>query len=844
MRIAVDFRILVVGPKEVNRGMGRFTQQQLKAVLQADRDNDYVLLCDPRADLGLILPEIRRAPNVFFKFPPAWSEGSGFLGSAASGLRLSAEFQDWMYRQDFDLYHSTTPFLLWEPIHAHFDACPMVVTQYDLIPLIFPGRYLDGPFREPYLRVLGMLRGASRLLAISRSARRDAAVYLGFPEDRIDVAYPVANPVFRPIARDRARRTLARLLRSVRLPERYLLTVSAYHHSKNLQGLMAAYALLPPRLRLELPLVVCCNFNPGELDILKGIARKMGISDDIVWTGLVPDEALVALYSAATLVVHPSRYEGFGLPVLEAMACGAPVITTTASSMPEVAGDACLLVDPDDLDGIAAAIRTVAPDPELRAQMSARSLRRAGEITTTNLGRDTLACYARAVANAPGTGTGPSVLRVAPRRPRVAIWTPFPPAPSGIADYSLELVQALAPACDFEVFVDDGCSPGAELLHRWPIHHHRAFERRHAQEPFDVILYQMGNTHDHYGTYEAIRRHPGIVTFHDLSFSQVLHDRYRREGNPEGFVTKLAEVEGPAAAAEFRAIELLEPARADPARAGFLARHPMLGEMVGASRAQVVHTEQSRRILLSHHPDADVRVVPMGVRDPYSARPDRQRRAARRRLGYAEGTCVISSFGIIHQVKRLDACIHALREVLRHRPNTELVIVGRVQDAGYDQVLMSLARDLGVQDQVRLVGHASQKEFDERMIACDVVCNLRVPSASHMSGSLVRAIAAGRPVVVTDLPEWDGFPDDFCLRVPEAPDDVGPLSAHLTRLVLDAPQRQRMSAAARRWYLEHARVVDMAEGYLKLISQVAGRPKPGEAVSGSELRPVEALGAR
>jgi glycosyltransferase involved in cell wall biosynthesis len=843
MRIAVDYRILVVGPKEVNRGMGRFTQQQLRAVLQVDSDNDYILLCDPRSDLDLILPEVRHAPNVFLKYPPAWSQGSGFLGSKATGLRLSAEFQDWMYREDFSLYHSTAPFLLWEPIHAHFDACPTVVTQYDLIPMIFPGRYLNGPFREPYLRVLGMLNGATRLLAISESARRDAAVYLGFPADRIDVAYPVANSIFRPVPEKQARQMLKRVLRTVRLPERFILTISAYHHSKNLQGLMAAFALLPPRIRLELPLVVCCNFNPGELEILKGIARRMGIGDDIVWTGLVPDEALAALYAAATVVVHPSRYEGFGLPVLEAMASGAPVITTTASSMPEVAGDACVLVDPDDYDGFAAAIRTVTSDEELMARMRRKSVARAAQITTENLARDTLASYARTFSDA---GRAQTVfahgLRVAPARPRVAVWTPFPPERSGIADYSLELVQELVKTCDVEVFVNDTCDPPAELLHRFKIHHQSAFDRRNEQSPFDVALYQMGNTHDHWPTYQAIQRHPGIVTFHDLSFSQVLYDRFQAADDQDGFLAELAEVEGPAAAAEFARFAELDAGAAGAARGAFLARHPMLGRMVASSPVQIVHTEKSRSLLSARYPEANVTVVPMGVRDPYSARPARRRWAARERLGYAEGTCVISSFGIIHQVKRLDACIHALVEVLRHKPDTELVIVGRVQDRNYDNVLLALARELGVQDHVRMVGHASQKEFDERMIACDVVVNLRVPTASHMSGSLIRSIAAGRPVVATDLPEWAAFPGDFCLRVPPAPDDVVPLGAHLTRLAMDPPLRERMSQAARSWFLENARITDMAAGYSELISAVAGMPRIHRQVR-PEPEPVEALGA-
>src|SRR5436305_12014322 len=114
-------------------------------------------------------------------------------------------------------------------------------------------------------------------------------------------------------------------------------------------------------------------------------AGQLGVADDLVLTGLVSDQELTTLYNAATLVVHPSRYEGFGLPVVEAMRCGAPVVTTTASSMPEAGGDAAVYVDPDDAYGFATAIQELGADPDRRRSMSERSLAQAAKFDKRQL---------------------------------------------------------------------------------------------------------------------------------------------------------------------------------------------------------------------------------------------------------------------------------------------------------------------------------------------------------------------------------------------------------------------------------------------------------------------------
>lgn len=439
MRIGVDYRMLSAGRVTVNRGMGRYTQQQLREVLRLDSENEYVLLAREDGDVGAILPEIRTAPNVSLALMPQRTATVDELNEPANLLRSAEDYQAWVAAQRLDLYHAATPFLITDVVLSRFDVCPYVVTHYDLIPLIFSDRYFPPrggeKHRERYARTLGMIRGADRFIAISEFVRREAVQYLGVPPSRIDVAYPVADPCFRPLAEEQREALIRDLRRRLGFAGEFLLCVSHLHHAKNLPCLLSGYARLAPALRRRFPLVVTCDVRPVDRVTLERWVARHGIEEDVVFTGFVSDQELVGLYNSAALVVHPSRYEGFGLPVLEALRCGAPVVTTTSASLPEVAGAAAVLVDAERPQAFTAVLADLLADPARRREMRARALVRAAAFCDEALGRATLACYRRALDEAAAPR---------PRRPRIALWTPLPPQRSGVADYSAELLREMA----------------------------------------------------------------------------------------------------------------------------------------------------------------------------------------------------------------------------------------------------------------------------------------------------------------------------------------------------------------------------------------------------------------
>ncbi|MDQ6910453.1 MAG: glycosyltransferase [Actinomycetota bacterium] len=816
MRVGIDYRILAVGPGLINRGMPRFTQQQLAAVLDIDDASEYVLLCNPGTDLDLIRGDIRAAPNVEIR---VLTPTSAIEPSDATALERAEVYQQWIRDLGIDVFHATTPFNFEQPLLTDFDACPMVATLYDLIPLIFPDRYLAG-WDELYMRGVGFLTRASRLLAISESAREDANLRLAYPTEKINVAFPVADECFGPLSPEDGRRALRALRNRVRVPEQCVLAVSHMHHTKNIDNLLRGYALLSDRVRARLPLVMACNLDAGGVRHVRSVATRLGVGDDLVLTGMVSDEELAGLYNSAAVFVHASRYEGFGLPVVEAMQCGTPVVTTTASSLPEVAGDAAILVDPEDPKGFALAMETVLDDPDLAEAMRQRGFAQARKFNTDRLARVTLETY-RKVLN-----PDDSHARQTPSQDRIrlALWSPLPPQQTGVADYSAELLEGLTERCDVEVFVDGGFMPTTDLLIRHKIHHFSAYERRHAQHPFEVVLYQMGGSLFHLYMFGPLLQHPGIVTLHDLLWSQVLYTHHELHNKPTAFRAEVTYIEGPEAAREFDALPRDDAETFDRALWSFLLEHPMLQPIVTNSLAQVVHFDGAAAEIEAKYVGARPAVVPMGVSDPARARPLRlEAAAARGRAGLPAEAFVVGVFGIVDPIKRIDACLRALPELLSTEPDAILVVAGRPRDPACEQEVRGLAADLGVASHVRILGHLDRRDFDTYLMACDVIVNLRSRYMRHMSATLVRAMAAGKPVIVSDIPDWRFLPDDFCLRTPTSEGEVASLTAHLRRLAGQPDERRRIGDLARAWYETEATLEAMTSSYVDLIERVAGR---------------------
>jgi glycosyltransferase involved in cell wall biosynthesis len=268
---------------------------------------------------------------------------------------------------------------------------PTVLTVHDLIFRYHPAHHK--PLNRWYLNLTMPLycRRASRIIAISEQTRRDLIAAYGLPPEKITVIYEAADPRFRPQSAESVAAVRARY----GLPNRYLLFVGTIEPRKNLTTLLEAFSGIrnrEPRTKL-----VIVGRKGWLYEGFFRRLRALGLEGEVLFTGFVPDEDLPALYSAADLFVFPSLYEGFGLPPLEAMACGTPVVCSNTSSLPEIVGEAALTFDPLDAEEMSATIEEALDDAALREEMREKGLRQAAKFSWEKTAQETFQVYQEVV---------------------------------------------------------------------------------------------------------------------------------------------------------------------------------------------------------------------------------------------------------------------------------------------------------------------------------------------------------------------------------------------------------------------------------------------------------------
>jgi glycosyltransferase involved in cell wall biosynthesis len=288
-----------------------------------------------------------------------------------------------------DLFHAT------EHLLPRFSSVRTVFTLHDLIFLFHPETHK--PMNRWFLTLMmpRFLRAADAVIAVSECTKRDAIRFYRIPEEKITVIYEGVNPRFRPASPE----AIAAVRARYGLPERFILYVGTIEPRKNLTTLLEAFHHLLATYDLRLVIVG----KKGWLyERFFRRLRELGLENRVLFTGYVPDEDLPAIYSAADLFVFPSLYEGFGLPVLEAMACGTPVICSNTSSLPEVAGDAALLVDPTDARALTGAMEQVLTNERLWATLRAKGMERARGFTWEKAAYRTWEVYQQVISSFSG----------------------------------------------------------------------------------------------------------------------------------------------------------------------------------------------------------------------------------------------------------------------------------------------------------------------------------------------------------------------------------------------------------------------------------------------------------
>ncbi len=812
MRIVIDMQGAQSDSR--HRGIGRLTLSLVKAII-ANRGEHEVILA-----LNGLFPET--IESIRAEFDGLLLQESIRVWQAPGPVRYLIAENEWLrnvaelIRESF--LASLKPDLvlmssLFEglgddavtSIGMLSNTIPTAVILYDLIPFIYRDLYLENPVYEAwYERKLDHLRRAHLLLAISESSRQEAIRYLGFPSEHVVNVSAAVDLKFKPNIIDQNEEDKIRARYGLTRPF-VMYTGAAFEPRKNLVGLIRSYAKLPNNIRELHQLVVVCSIQPADRTHLNLIAKEYGLkAGELVLTGFVPDGDLIGLYNLCKLFIFPSWHEGFGLPVLEAMSCGAAVIGANSSSIPEVIGREDALFNPKNDEAITTKLAQVLTDDALRDELKRDGLERAKNFSWDISAKRAITAIEAWFVNQE-TNKVPVGLPV--RRPRLAYISPLPPERSGISDYSAELLPELARYYEIEVIVAQEVVSDPWVRANCRIRNVDWFHI-HAKE-YDRVLYHFGNSPFHQHMLTLLDELPGIVVLHDFFLSGIVGYDKDDPYNHDKWMRQLYHSHGYKAIQErFLAADTTQVVLKFPCNLSVLQR----------AQGVIVHSDYSRCLARMWYPQLDVNhwvTVPL-LRVPVQVA---DRLAARRALNLDEDAFVVCSFGLLGPSKLNHRLLHSwLCSRLSQNERCILVFVGEKHVGDYGQDLLESIRQSGVGSRVRITGWVDTATFHSYLSAADMGVQLRTLSRGETSAAVLDCMNYGLPTIVNANGSMADLPDAGVWKLPDEFEDEQLVEA-LETLWLDGEERKRIGQRAQEIIrLRHA-PVDCARQYFDAIEQ-------------------------
>ena len=364
MRIGIDARLVFYN----RAGIGQYILRLIEALASLEPKDDTFVLLQSRKDKYSITHS-----NGFLR-KSLWTPSHNRFEQPALSFEIS--------RLGLDLLHS--PDFI-PPFNRN---CKSVITIHDLAFLLYP-HFLTKESARYYGQIDQAWRKTDHIVAVSEATKQDSIKILGVPEKKITVIHEAANPIYRQIPAEAAKQHVKE---KFKLDQDFILFVSTIEPRKNLPGLLQAYRRLRDDYKRD-ELLVLAGSKGWLWEEVYETVDQLNLQEYIIFLGHVPSKDLVYMYNAARLLVHPSFYEGFGLTTLEAMTCGTPIVVSNIAALPEVVGDAAVMVDPHDIDGLTVAIWRVLTEEELRRDLICKGLKRAKKFSWEQAARQTLDVY-------------------------------------------------------------------------------------------------------------------------------------------------------------------------------------------------------------------------------------------------------------------------------------------------------------------------------------------------------------------------------------------------------------------------------------------------------------------
>ncbi|MDE6849050.1 MAG: glycosyltransferase [Ruminococcus sp.] len=801
MNIAFD-SYAILGYMSRNRGIGNYTLSQFTAMINNDNDNKYFFL-------NLIDRDFKLSPmikNNNFTEDFIYTGKNNFLLHNDSYSEVIGNIiKHYIRENNIDIFYLTSPFETGFTLYKKewFEGVKVVTTVYDIIPYIMKEKYLsDKNNFNIYMKCVENLRWSDELFVISESVKTDLVKYLNFSPENIKVIWGAVDERYRIIDMSDSEKAL--LLDKFGITKPFIMCTGGEDGRKNIDGLIRAYSLMPENIKNLYQLVVVCKLSENGMKNLKAVAKSHNVENNVIFTNFVSDEELLKFYNLASLMAFPSKYEGFGLPIVEAWACGTPVLTADNSSLKEIGGDAVVLVNADSDRSIADGMAHMLSDKKILSEYAEKGRKRVRLFNWKLINEHIIYLINNMKTE--------KISLSKPERPKIAFFTPLPPIQSGISDYSEDIINELCRYCDIDIFIEETYNATPVFPSNVVIYSHKAYPSRRLQ--YADTIFQVGNSEYHFYMYQYIKQYHGTVVLHDCNLHGAFYHMAINKGKGNYLLYRnLIDSDLPADTADHY-IQSIKNGSALPD----LYNMELNSYIADSADKIIVHSNYAKKKLLTTNIERNVTVIPLYAKTLMPA----DSRTLKQKNGFSADTVIVSAFGGIHTTKRIIPILKSFSQLKKENQNIHLMLVGKPAE-DMKQELEQTINSANLQNNITVTGYINLDKFNEYIDMTDICINLRYPYNGETSGSLTRILAKGKCVIVNDIGSFSEIPDNACVKLPSVEDmgesrETDEIYKVLKRLAENEKERSETGMNARKFAQEELDIKLAVEKYYNVIS--------------------------
>jgi FkbM family methyltransferase len=622
-------------------------------------------------------------------------------------------------------------------------------TLYDLIPFIYSDLYIK-KYGAPYFffQKMQYLKKSDLLITLSDSGSKEAIDHLAFPTEKIINCSVGLDSKFKKYNINDKKKI--EIKKEYSINRDFIFYIGGLDYRKNVEGLIEAFTLLPNRKKFQLVIIVSANEETIK-NFNNFYKSRFNINfDELILISYVSEENLLTFYNICSVFVFPSLHEGFGLPIIEAMACGAPTIASNLSSMPEAIGCKEALFDPKRPQSIANKIYEVVTNESFKKYLIEHGEKQVKKFTWVNSAKKTLNAFEEMFNNKENKKFFVN------KRKKMAYISPLPPEKTGVADYSARLIPELA--CFYEIIlitkqdtIDD-----MWLKANFPIHNLKWFSEN--VDIFDILLYQFGNSSYHHYMIDLLNLYPGIVLLHDFYISGLLDWMEDYLPKKKFLFSKNLYISHGYPALIYQEKE---------GRINTHHKYPCNLSILKKASGIIVHSEFTVELARKWYGENIVKkiksinhLVHTNVNNSIE-----DKNLAKEKLGFQKKDFLICTFGNLHPNKLNHRIIFSSIDHLLNHDNIFLIFIGEKPYSSYFELLSEQIKKNNLIKKIKILGFSERKIFQNYLVAADVAIQLRENSRGETSGCLLTCLSYGIPTITNAHGSISELPNDIIIKL-------------------------------------------------------------------------------